>query len=226
MQKQTSGWKLKDDKKSFIKVNEVFFDIEGEGQYQGYPTLFIRLTGCNLRCRWCDTKDAYKNGEIMSVKGILRAIKTSPYKYVNITGGEPLCRKEEVVSLIKQVKKFEILKAQRLGKTISVETNGAISIKNVPADNISMDLKLPSSGEHGKMMLSNLKLLRSKDQLKLVIGSQKDMACAAKILKKHPVKCVVFAQPVYGKFKLDRIKEYVMKNKLGWKVSVQLHKVV
>ena len=209
---------MKDDKKSFIKVNEVFFDIEGEGQYQGYPTLFIRLTGCNLRCLWCDTKQAYTAGDLKSLEELIKAIKASPYKYVNITGGEPLCWKEEVVSLIKQVQKSD--------KIISVETNGAVSIKNVPADNISMDLKLPSSGEHGKMMLSNLKLLRSKDQLKLVIGSQKDMACAAKILKKHPVKCVVFAQPVYGKFKLDRIKEYVMKNKLGWKVSVQLHKVV
>jgi len=207
-----------DYKKCLVKVNEIFYDIEGEGQYQGFAALFIRLTGCNLRCLWCDTKQAYTAGDLKSLEELIKAIKASPYKYVNITGGEPLCWKEEVVSLIKQVQKSD--------KIISVETNGAVSIKNVPADNISMDLKLPSSGEHGKMMLSNLKLLRSKDQLKLVIGSQKDMACAAKILKKHPVKCVVFAQPVYGKFKLDRIKEYVMKNKLGWKVSVQLHKVV
>lgn len=209
---------MADYKKCLVKVNEIFYDIEGEGQYQGFAALFIRLTGCNLRCLWCDTKQAYTAGDLKSLEELIKAIKASPYKYVNITGGEPLCWKEEVVSLIKQVQKSD--------KIISVETNGAVSIKNVPADNISMDLKLPSSGEHGKMMLSNLKLLRSKDQLKLVIGSQKDMACAAKILKKHPVKCVVFAQPVYGKFKLDRIKEYVMKNKLGWKVSVQLHKVV
>ena len=201
----------------FVKVNEIFYDIEGEGQYQGYPSLFIRLTGCNLRCQWCDTKEAYTKGELMKLSELAYAIRTSPYKYVNITGGEPLCRKEEVVSLIKQVKKS--------GKVISVETNGAVSIKGVPADNISMDLKLPSSGEHKKMILANLKLLKPKDQLKLVIGLVRDMDHASAILKKHPVKCVVFAQPVFGKIKLETIRQYVMKNKLGWKVSVQLHKV-
>ena len=212
--------------KKLVKVNEIFYDIEGEGQYQGFSTLFIRLTGCNLRCRWCDTKGAYTKGEMMSVEELIYAIRTSPYKYVNITGGEPLCWKEEVVSLIKQVQRFKGSNVQKLDRTISVETNGSVSIKGVPADNISMDLKLPSSGEHKSMLLSNLELLRPKDQLKLVIGSQKDMDFAAKTLKKHPVKCVVFAQPVYGKYKLENIKQYVLRNKLGWKVSVQLHKVV
>ena len=96
---------MKGDRKKIIKVNEIFYDIEGEGQYQGFSTLFIRLTGCNLRCAWCDTKDAYTKGEMMSLEELLYAIRTSPYKYVNITGGEPLCWKEEVVSLIKQAKK-------------------------------------------------------------------------------------------------------------------------
>lgn len=200
-----------------IKVNEIFYDIEGEGQYQGYPSLFIRLTGCNLRCKWCDTKEAYTKGELMKVSELAYAIRTSPYKYVNITGGEPLCWKEEVVALIKMV--------QKLDRVVSIETNGAVSIKGVPADNISMDLKLPSSGEHKKMILANLKLLKPKDQLKLVIGSVKDMNHAATILKKHPVKCTVYAQPVFGKIKLEAIRQYVMKNKLSWKVSVQLHKV-
>ena len=209
---------MKADKKDCVKVNEIFYDIEGEGQYQGYPSLFIRLTGCNLRCEWCDTKEAYTKGSLMSVKDLAYAIRTSPYKYVNITGGEPLCWKEEVVSLIKMVKNS--------GRVISVETNGAVSIKGVPADNISMDLKLPSSGEHKKMIQANLKLLKQKDQLKLVIGSVKDMNHAAAILKKHPVKCAVFAQPVFGKIKLESIRQYVMKNKLNWKVSIQLHKVV
>lgn len=209
---------MKPGRNDCIKVNEIFYDIEGEGQYQGYPSLFIRLTGCNLRCDWCDTKEAYTKGDLMSVKELAYAIRTSPYKYVNITGGEPLCWKEEVVSLIKMVKKS--------CRIISVETNGAVSIKGVPADNISMDLKLPSSGEHKKMILANLKLLKPKDQLKLVIGSVKDMNYAAGILKKKPVKCTVFAQPVFGKIKLEEIRQYVMKKKLNWKVSIQLHKVV
>jgi 7-carboxy-7-deazaguanine synthase len=205
-------------KKDFsVKVNEIFYDIEGEGQYQGFSALFIRLTGCNLRCAWCDTKEAFVNGNMNKGGTLVSVIRKTPYKYVNITGGEPLCQKEEVISLIKSVKKY--------GKIISVETNGAISIKGVPADNISMDLKLPSSGESGKMLLSNLKLLRPKDQLKLVIGSKNDMDFAAATLKKYPVRCVIFAQPVFNMIKLEEIKEYVMKNNLNWKISVQLHKL-
>ncbi|MEI7542822.1 MAG: radical SAM protein [bacterium] len=208
-----------------IKVNEIFYDIEGEGQYQGYGTLFIRLTGCNLRCKWCDTKQAYTKGDLKSVNELLEIIKLSPYKYINITGGEPLNQKQEVLSLIKQVQKLKQSKIKGFDKIISVETNGAVSIKNVNADNISMDLKLPASGEHKKMLFSNLALLKPKDQLKLVISSKKDMDYAVEILQKHPVKCVIYAQPVFGAIKLDKIKAYIMNNKLKWKASIQLHKI-
>jgi 7-carboxy-7-deazaguanine synthase len=130
------------------------------------------------------------------------------------------------VSLIKRVHKLRASKTKGFDKIISVETNGAVSIKGVPADNISMDLKLPSSGEHTHMLLSNLKMLKAKDQLKLVIGSNADMEHARQILKENPVKCVVYAQPVYGSFKLDKIRDFVLKNNLNWKVSIQLHKCV
>ncbi len=202
-----------------LKVNEIFYDIEGEGKYQGYPTLFIRLTGCNLRCSWCDTKYSYFKGKMTDIDGILKKAKKSPYMNINITGGEPLCFKKELIELIKGIKKI------RPDITVSVETNGSLDISGVPADNISMDLKLPSSGEHDKMMFSNLNILKPKDQLKLVIGSRKDLAWARKTLAGYKVKCVIFAQPVYGKFKTADIGRFVMKNNLKWKVSVQLHKL-
>jgi 7-carboxy-7-deazaguanine synthase len=202
-----------------MMINEIFYDLEGEGKYQGMATLFIRFTGCNLRCSWCDTKKAYNRGKEISLAEILRIVKKSPYKNINITGGEPLSSKKELFRLIKAVKKI------RGDITVSVETNGSLPIAALKADNISMDLKLPSSGEHKKMYLPNLRALKPKDQLKLVIGSKKDMSYALEVLKKDPVKCVIFAQPVFGKIALSRIKNFVLKHDTGWKVSVQLHKL-
>jgi 7-carboxy-7-deazaguanine synthase len=203
-----------------LKINEIFYDLEGEGKYQGYPTLFIRLTGCNLRCSWCDTKEAYFKGKNLSLASLIAAAKKSPYKYVNITGGEPLCCKKEVIALIRGIKKA------RPYMTVSVETNGSIPIIGVPAGNISMDLKLPSSKEEDNMHLPNLKLLKPKDQLKLVIGSVKDMEYAKRVLEGKKVKCVIFAQPVFGKIKPSAIKFFIMKNRLEWKLSLQLHKII
>jgi 7-carboxy-7-deazaguanine synthase len=202
-----------------MHINEVFYDIEGEGKYQGYATFFIRLTGCGLRCKWCDTKAAYYGGRDTGYGELLKTVKKSPYKYVNITGGEPLEQRAEVIKLIKGIKKI------RPDITVSVETNGAQDIKGVPAHNISMDLKLPSSGEHGKMLFSNLRTLKSKDQLKLVVGSMADLNYAKRVLPKYKVKAQVYVQPVYGKFSLAKIQKFVMKNRLDWKCSVQLHKI-
>jgi 7-carboxy-7-deazaguanine synthase len=200
-------------------INEVFYDIEGEGKYQGYATLFIRLAGCGLRCKWCYTKYAYNKGGELGIGKLLGIVKRSPYKYINITGGEPLEQRAEVIKLIKGIKKI------RPNITVSVETNGAKNIRGVPARNISMDLKLPSSGEHKKMLFSNLSVLKSKDQLKLVAGSDRDLFYAKKVLSRYKVKAPVFVQPVFGKFSLAKIQKFVMKNKLNWKCSIQLHKI-
>jgi 7-carboxy-7-deazaguanine synthase len=200
-------------------VNEVFYDIEGEGKYQGYATFFIRLTGCELRCRWCDTKYAYTGGRETGYAELLKTVQKSPYKYINITGGEPLEQRAEAVKLIRGIKEI------RPDITVSVETNGAQDIKGVPAHNISMDLKLPSSGEHNKMLFSNLSVLKSKDQLKLVAGSNADMRYAKKVLSQYKVRAPIYVQPVFGKLSLAKIQKFVMKNNTGWKCSVQLHKI-
>lgn len=200
-------------------INEVFYDIEGEGKYQGYATLFIRLTGCGLRCSWCDTKAAYYGGRETGYGELLKRVKKSPYKYINITGGEPLEQRPDVIKLIKGIKKI------RPDITVSVETNGAQKVAGIPAHNISMDLKLPSSGEHKKMLFSNLCALRPKDQLKLVAGSLKDLNYAKKVLSRYKIKAPVYVQPVFKKMSLAKIQKFVMKNRLNWKCSVQLHKI-
>jgi len=200
-------------------VNEVFYDIEGEGKHQGYCTLFIRLAGCGLRCSWCDTKHAYYKGRELSTAALIKKAGRSPYKYVNITGGEPLEQRAEVIKLIKGIKKI------RPDIIVSVETSGAQDIKGVAAHNISMDLKLPSSGEHGKMLVSNLKALKKTDQLKLVAGSKADLIYAKRVLSKYRAKAPVFVQPVFGKLGLGAIRKFVLKNRLEWKVSAQLHKM-
>lgn len=204
------------DQKNIVKINEIFYDIEGEGKYQGFSSLFIRFTGCNLRCRWCDTKYAYLKGKNISIEKLIQIISKSPYKYVNITGGEPLLQKKQVNYIIKKSK----------NKFFTVETNGSISIRGIKADNISMDLKLPSSGEYKKMKFSNLKLLRKQDQLKLVVGSYGDLVYAKKVLKNYKVRATIIVQPVYKKFELEKIKRFVLRNKLNWKVSIQLHKII
>lgn len=206
---------IKDQKKT-VKINEIFYDIEGEGKYQGFSSLFIRVAGCNLRCRWCDTKYAYLKGKNISVEKLVHIIRKSPYKYVNITGGEPLLQKKQVNYIIKKSK----------NKFFTVETNGSISIRGIKADNISMDLKLPSSGEYKKMQFSNLKLLREQDQLKLVVGSYGDLVYAKKVLKKHKVRAMIIVQPVHKRFKLKEIINFVLRNRLNWKVSIQLHKII
>lgn len=202
-------------KENMIKINEIFCDIEGEGKNSGYPTLFIRVSGCNLRCNWCDTKYAYHKGKKRTLKYLSDRINKSPYKYVNITGGEPLLYKDDIKKLLKMIKK----------KYVTIETNGSISVKDIHCDNISMDIKLPSSGEHKKMLFDNLKYLKEKDQIKLVVGSKNDIIYARKILKKYKTKAQIIVQPVYKKISFDIIKKFILKNKLNWKLSIQLHKL-
>jgi 7-carboxy-7-deazaguanine synthase len=199
-----------------LPVNEIFFDIEGEGRHAGMPTLFIRLAGCNLRCSWCDTKYAYYKWRFYTAGKLSGIIRKSPFRNVNITGGEPLLYAAGVRELIKGAR----------GKLVTVETNGSIPVKGIKAGCVSMDIKLPSSGEQGKMLFANLKVLRPQDQVKLVAASAGDLKYAAGILRKYKTKALVIAQPVWGKMKAGKIAEFIMKNKLEWKLGIQLHKVI
>jgi len=185
----------------------------------GTPTVFVRTAGCNLECAWCDTPYSKKGGDEMSVPEILAKVKEYETHFVCVTGGEPLYQ-EESVKLID-----ELLRA---GFHVTVETNGSISLEDLPCSMnmmISMDLKCPSSNMHEQMDLTNLELLSPIDQLKFVVANREDMMYAAKILKDHKIECNVIFTPVGG-LALEPVADFVLKKRLNVRVLPQLHKLI
>lgn len=199
-------------------INEIFMSIQGEGREIGKPTVFIRLTGCNLRCEWCDTKYAFYEGKEMSIEDVIKEAERYKIKRVCITGGEPLLQRDEVMELM------DALLSK--GYDISIETNGSLSIDGIPEGVlISMDWKTPSSGESEKMLESNLKLLKEKDQLKFVIADERDYEYAKDFLKSHDVECEVIFQPLGG-LNLKWLAERALEDRLDVRVLPQLHKII
>ena len=149
-----------------IKINEIYLSVQGESTYTGLPCIFIRLTGCNLRCSWCDTAYAFHEGKNMSIDEILQKVANFKIRLVEITGGEPLMQ-DNVYTLMKRL--------IEKGYKVMLETGGSISLERVPKEVIKiMDLKCPGSGEQEKNNLDNLKLLVPHDEVKFVILDKKD----------------------------------------------------
>ena len=202
-----------------MKINEIFYSIQGEGQWTGFPNIFIRTTGCNLRCSYCDTKYAYKQGVNKTIQEILKKIKEYKCKKICITGGEPLLQ-EDTINLINHLIKCKY--------TIIVETNGSIKIDSLEEKKnliISLDIKTPSSKMHKKMFLQNIKMLTKKDQIKFIIKNKKDYEYAKIILQKFKPKCNVFFQPVW-KTKSERLAKWILKDNLKVKLGLQIHKII
>lgn len=202
-----------------MKINEIFYSIQGEGRWSGLPNIFIRATGCNLRCSYCDTKYAYNEGKEFTVENIIQTIDKYPCKYVCITGGEPLEQKENK-NLIEKLlgKKYDIC----------IETNGSQPIQNLPNNNellISLDIKCPSSNMNEKMIFENISLLKEKDQLKFVIQNKYDYNYAKKTLQKYKPCCPVFFQPVWGT-NPKNLAGWIIKDGLNVKLGLQLHKIL
>ena len=201
-----------------MKVCEVFRSLQGEGKKIGVPTFFIRTVGCNLKCSWCDTQYAMSEpGEDISVEKIMELVKDETD--VCLTGGEPMLQKDTL----------ELLdKLSKAGKTVVLETNGSISVKDVPdSDNIiiSMDIKCPCSGMADKMEFGNIALLKKKDQLKFVISDGVDLDYAVEILKKYSPKCEVIFTPVGG-MDIEPLAEEVVERRINARVLPQLHKII
>ena len=201
-----------------MKINEIFYSIQGEGKWTGLPNIFIRTAGCNLRCTFCDTKYAYENGVELQVEEIINKITQYPCKHVCITGGEPLLQ-EDIEDLI------DILIQKSY--VICVETNGSIDIKNISNKSlmVSLDIKCPSSYMHKKMNLDNINLLREEDQLKFVINDKKDYSYAKKIVSDYKPRCSVFFQPVWG-VNPQRLAEWMICDGLNVRLGLQLHKII
>jgi 7-carboxy-7-deazaguanine synthase len=200
-------------------VNEMFLSVQGEGRTMGLPTVFVRLSGCNLDCRWCDTRYAEEGGSEMSVDEVLAGIKGYRTRHVCLTGGEPLWHDETPILISRLLEE---------GKHVSLETNGSLSITGLPDHPdlmISMDYKCPSSGMEGRMLVENLRNLKPKDQLKFVVADREDLERAEEVLRKFVPDCPAIFTPVGG-LTLAPVVEFVLKRRLEVRVLPQLHKLI
>jgi len=202
-----------------MKINEIFYSIQGEGYWVGLPNIFIRFTGCNLRCSYCDTKYAYTKGKILSIEDIIQILNKYPCKFVCITGGEPVIQKDIGILISNLFKK---------GYNICLETNGSLDISEfikVEGLIISLDIKCPSSNMHEKMLFENLLIIRGSDQVKFVIKDRVDYEYAKKILDKYKTSAAVFFQPVWGT-NIKDIARWVLDDGLNVRVGFQFHKMI
>ncbi|WP_242524245.1 radical SAM protein [Methylacidiphilum caldifontis] len=205
-----------------LLVNEIFLSIQGESTFAGYPCSFVRLTGCNLRCRWCDTTYAFSGGKLMSIATILDQIKAYSVPLVEITGGEPLLQKN-ILYLLSFL--------CDLGYEVLLETSGSLPIDNVdPRVHRIVDLKCPSSGQSEHNLLANLKKLGERDELKFVIADRKDYEWAKTKLVEEKVwiekiKAVSFS-PVFGELEPQVLSQWILEDKLKVRLGLQIHKYI
>jgi len=202
-----------------MKVCEIFHSIQGEGVNMGAPTVFVRLSGCNLACRWCDTEYAREEGRQMEIEEILDEVEKHCCPQVCVTGGEPMCQ-AETVRLVDSLLDS--------GYFVTLETNGSIGLEKLTCSEnlmISMDIKCPGSGQADRMDMSNIELLGPTDQLKFIISDRKDYEYARGIIKEHAPVCVTVMTPVWG-FDIAEIIKWALKDKLDVRVLPQMHKLV
>lgn len=198
-----------------MKVNEVFKSIQGEGKRIGVPTFFIRTTGCNLNCEWCDTKYSFTKGKEYSVEELLELCEDE--KEICLTGGEPMLQNDSV-------RLMKSLVAEK--KNVVLETNGSVDLSKVPKKVlISMDIKCPSSKMEKKMLFENIALLKEKDQLKFIIADDRDFDYAMKIVKKYDPKCECIFSPVGG-MDMKPLVEKILESGKQIRVLPQLHKII
>ena len=199
-----------------MKVTEIFFSLQGEGRNQGKPCLFIRLAGCNLRCRWCDTAYSREGGREMTEDAVLEEVRRRNPRLVCITGGEPLLQAGELETLLPAI--------ARRGIAVDIETNGTIGFAGLqPYASVCMDVKCPSSGEESDLAL--LDAIRPEDSVKFVVEDGEDCRYAREIIGGHRIAGEIFVSPVYGA-DYGKIARFVLDNNLPVRFQLQLHKII
>lgn len=201
-----------------MKVCEIFASIQGESTYAGLPCVFVRMTGCNLRCSYCDTAYAYEEGAEMTEDAILEAVRSYGFTLVEITGGEPLLQ-EGVIPL-----SGRLLDA---GFTVLLETNGSIDIKDVDRRVvIIMDVKTPGSGMSDKVRAGNFGHLQKSDELKFVITDRNDYEWAVGLVRQYRLTdtCTVLFSSGYGSLAPSELAEWIINDKLPVRLNLQIHK--
>lgn len=203
-----------------LKINEIFYSIQGESSYVGHPTVFVRTTGCNLRCTYCDTTYSYFEGELKALEQIIAKVESFGTPYVCITGGEPLLQKE-VHTLMQNLsdKNFKV----------SLETSGSKSCKEVDSRvKIILDVKTPDSGAADSFDLNNLAFANEKTEFKFVICSEKDFEWSEQFCRQHDLfeKFVVLYSPSFGKIDAKWLAEKILEKKSSARLQLQLHKYI
>ena len=202
----------------FLRLTEIFYSLQGESNTVGLPTVFIRLTGCPLRCVYCDTKYAFTGGQKMSLEAITNKVKRYKTNYVTVTGGEPLSQ-SNVLPLMTQLADD--------GYHVSLETSGALDVSRVDKRIIKvMDLKTPSSGEISKNLYKNIDLLGMKDQIKFVIGTDDDYEWSKQMLTDYNLtsRCHILFSNIAGKMSSNKLADKILHDQLPVRFQIQLHK--
>jgi len=203
-----------------LRISEIFFSIQGEADAVGWPTVFVRLTGCPLRCTWCDTAYAFEGGAWRSFDEILAEVARYGARRVCVTGGEPLAQKRclDLLRLLCDA-----------GYEVSLETSGALDISQVDARvRRVMDWKAPGSGECARNLTGNLDHLAARDQVKFVLADRTDYDWALMVLREHDLaaRCMVLFSPVYGALRPRTLAEWILEDRLPVRLQIQLHKIL
>jgi 7-carboxy-7-deazaguanine synthase len=203
-----------------LRLTEIFFSLQGEASRAGLPTVFVRLTGCPLRCTWCDTTYSFTGGEPASIESVLAEVARYPARQVCVTGGEPLAQKDCLPLLAALCD---------AGYEVSLETSGAIDISSIdPRVSCIMDLKAPDSGESAKNRLENLAHLDARDEIKIVIASRADYEWARDAIREHRLDalCPVLLSPAAGLVEPAALAGWILEDGLNVRFQLQLHKLL
>jgi len=206
--------------KMSLRITEIFFSIQGETSKIGLPTVFIRLTGCPLRCQYCDTSYAFYGGEVMLIEDIIHQVTKFNCKDVCVTGGEPLAQANSK-KLLKDLADLDF--------QVSLETGGSISLKEVDERvKIIMDIKTPDSGEATKNRWENLELLKQTDELKIVICSREDYQWSKEIIEQYKIseKCPILFSPCAESIDPRDLAEWILTDQLPIRFQMQIHKIL
>ena len=204
-----------------LRVSEIFHSIQGETSWAGFPSVFIRLAGCNLRCSWCDTAYARDGGSLLSIESILRKVDDCRgFHHITLTGGEPLMQ-EGTIGLLKSLSMEH--------PRIQIETNGSLSLAGIPPGVRKItDVKTPSSGEEGSFLMENCAYLSEADEIKFVIADERDYIYSMEFIEKNLAKSngVINFSPLYGKMPDDVLAEWILESGKTLRINLQLHKIL